>query len=81
MSSSRPCFQVSITTKTTSPTHSGNQPPSGIFSTLAVRKVNSTARKQAKSATARAQPQPQTRAATTVAKSEVITMSPVTARP
>ena len=67
--------------KTTAPAASGNQPPSGIFRTLANRNTSSTTRKQTNSAIARFQPQPHTLAATMVASSEVMTMSPVTAIP
>ena len=48
----RPRHQVPITAKTTPATTIGNQPPSAIFSRLALRKVRSTMPKTAKSGTA-----------------------------
>ena len=79
--SSRPRFQVDISTNTPRPNASGNQPPSTIFTTFALKKPTSTSRNAPNSATHAGRLQRQIRRATTNASTVVIAIVPVTAIP
>ena len=80
-SRARPRFQVVISRYTPRPTTIGNQPPSSILMTLALKKATSTSRSAAVSARARQRGHFHRSHAMVWSRSVVVSIVPVTATP